>query len=80
MADRYFIDERCGFIAIRDTLHPEYDSRFQGVDEPDIVWFENGENVVKTCKECGNQTRTTRWQLKPGARARAEAKLKELTS
>lgn len=41
---RFFIDERVGCIAIRDTQHPEFDLEHQGLDSelPDVVKFEMG--------------------------------------
>lgn len=41
---RFFVDERVGCIAIRDTQHPEFDVEHQGLDSelPDVVKFEMG--------------------------------------
>ena len=41
---RFFVDERVGCIAIRDTQHPEFDVEHQGLDSelPDVVRFEMG--------------------------------------
>ena len=41
---RFFVDERVGCIAIRDTQHPEFDIEHQGLDSelPDVVKFEMG--------------------------------------
>jgi len=41
---RFFVDERVGCIAIRDTQHPEFDVEYQGLDceLPDVVKFEIG--------------------------------------
>lgn len=41
---RFFVDERVGCIAIRDTHHPEYDVEHQGLDAelPDVVKFQMG--------------------------------------
>ena len=40
----FFVDERVGCIAIRDTQHPEFDVEHQGLDSelPDVVKFEMG--------------------------------------
>lgn len=60
---RFFLDERVGCIAIRDTQHPDYDVEHQGLDSelPDVVEFEMGklinnewvvpEDVVNSFKE-----------------------------
>ena len=44
---RFFVDERVGCIAIRDTHHPEYDVEHQGLDAelPDVVKFQMGTHV-----------------------------------
>ena len=44
---RFFVDERVGCIAIRDTQHPEFDVEHQGLDAelPDVVKFEMGKLV-----------------------------------
>lgn len=36
---RYFVDERVGCIAVRDSEHPEYDKDYQGLnsDLEDVV-------------------------------------------
>lgn len=41
---RFFVDERVGCIAIRDTHHSEYDVEHQGLDAelPDVVKFQMG--------------------------------------
>lgn len=44
---RFFLDERVGCIAIRDSHHPEFDVEHQGLDSelPDVVEFEIGKLV-----------------------------------
>lgn len=41
---RFFVDERIGCIAIRDTEHPRYDADYPGLhhDTCDVVWFRLG--------------------------------------
>lgn len=41
---RFFVDERVGCIAIRDTHHPKFDVEHQGLDSelPDVVKFQMG--------------------------------------
>lgn len=41
---RFFVDERVGCIAIRDTHHIDFDIEHQGLDSelPDVVKFEIG--------------------------------------
>ena len=44
---RFFIDERVGCIAIRDSQHPDFDIEHQGLDSelPCVVKFEMGKLV-----------------------------------
>jgi len=44
---RFFLDERVGCIAIRDSHHPEFDVEHQGLDSelPDVVEFEMGKFI-----------------------------------
>ena len=44
---RFFVDERVGCIAIRDSHHPDFDIEHQGLDSelPCIVKFEMGKLV-----------------------------------
>lgn len=44
---RFFLDERLGCIAIRDSHHPDFDIEHQGLDSelPDVVEFEMGKLV-----------------------------------
>ena len=43
--DRYFVDERVGCIAIRDTMHPEYDETYPGLHDytVDVIEFRMGD-------------------------------------
>lgn len=44
---RFFLDERVGCIAIRDSHHPDFDVEYQGLDSklPDVVEFQMGKLV-----------------------------------
>ena len=44
MKDRYFLDKRVGFAAVRDRQHPEYNERYPSlqVDFPDVVEYREG--------------------------------------
>jgi hypothetical protein len=44
---RFFLDERVGCIAIRDSHHPDFDVEHQGLDSelPDVVEFQMGKLV-----------------------------------
>jgi hypothetical protein len=44
---RFFLDERVGCIAIRDSHHPDFDVEHQGLDSelPDVVEFQIGKLV-----------------------------------
>jgi hypothetical protein len=44
---RFFVDERVGCIAIRDSHHPDFDIEHQGLDSelPCVVKFEMGKLV-----------------------------------
>jgi hypothetical protein len=44
---RFFLDERVGCIAIRDTHHPEFMCEHEGLDSelPDVVEFEMGKFI-----------------------------------
>ena len=74
--DRFFIDIRGGCIAVRDrTLtDPEYPGLH--ADTPGVVWYEHGENRMKTCPTCGG-SKQIGWHLRDGAEDRAEDALLE---
>jgi hypothetical protein len=44
---RFFVDERVGCIAIRDSHHPDFDIEHQGLDSelPCVVRFEMGKLI-----------------------------------
>jgi hypothetical protein len=44
---RFFVDERVGCIAIRDSQHPDFDVEHQGLDPelPCVVKFEMGKLI-----------------------------------
>ena len=54
---RFFVDERVGCIAIRDTQHPEFDVEHQGLDAdmPCVVKFQMG-NLAKNGWELRDDT------------------------
>lgn len=41
---RFFIDERCGCIAVRDRKHPSYDETYPGLhnDTSDVIFYAYG--------------------------------------
>lgn len=44
---RYFIDKRCGIIAVRNREHEKYDEEYQGLnsDTPDVVDYRTGDMI-----------------------------------
>lgn len=56
MADRYFIDERVGCIAVRDRENT--DLEYQGLhsDTQGVVKFWGGELAEDCCPTCGHTT------------------------
>ena len=54
---RFFVDERVGCIAIRDTQHPDFDVEHQGLDSdmPCVVKFQMG-NLVRNGWELREDT------------------------
>jgi len=54
---RFFVDERVGCIAIRDTHHPDFDVERQGLDAdmPCVVKFQMG-NLVRNGWELREDT------------------------
>lgn len=72
MADRFFIDERAGIIAVRDREHPDFDPDRQGLhpDFGDVVWHETAKQVPTCCPTCEQET-GWRWEFAEGAHGRA---------
>lgn len=66
---RYFIDERCGCIAIRDRENT--DPEYQGLHEntTGVVWFRMGYRQRKVCSECGYESGV--WAIRPEDQAEA---------
>ena len=54
---RFFVDERVGCIAIRDSNHPDFDIEHQGLDAdmPCVVKFQMG-NLAKNGWELRDDT------------------------
>lgn len=70
------IDERGGCIAVVDA-DKRGDRSGLHSDDPHVLWYEMGECPKKTCPTCCQPTMGS-WQLKPGARDRAEAEMQRL--
>ena len=64
MTSRFFIDERCGCIAVRDKSHPEYDSEYPGLSQhvPDVIFFASG-TYVNNSWEISDRTRDKALQV-----------------
>jgi hypothetical protein len=67
IANRYFVDERGGCIAVRDrTLtDPEYQGLHE--DTTGVMWFEMGERVEGRCPTCGHD-RGKGWNISDAQR------------
>lgn len=77
MLDRYFIDERGGCIAVRDREQTDPDYNGLHSDTAGVMWFEMGIYTPRKCDHCGSVSHYT-WELKDGARDRAEAEAARL--
>jgi hypothetical protein len=52
---RYFVDERSGFIAVRDRNKTDPDYKGLYPDTEGVVRFWTGEQVQETCPTCGHK-------------------------
>lgn len=45
---RFFVDERCGCVAVRDRLHPSYDKDYKGLSSlmEDVISYFHGVSVA----------------------------------
>ena len=54
--DRYFIDERTGYIAVRDRNHTDQDYNGLHSNTAGVVKYWDGEPVGYVCSTCGHST------------------------
>ena len=79
MRRRYYIDERVGCLAVRDSsVHNEYEP---GLDSnaPGVIRYWHGEPKVKICSECGRR-QSDGWYIPPEYRQEAQALCDELNA
>ena len=64
MEDRYFIDKRCGCIAVRDRQGTDPDYNGLHADTEGVIQYWDGYRWSSTCATCGHK-RDSGWKLKP---------------
>jgi len=77
--DRYFVDERGGCIAVRDSNHTDPDYQGLHSDTTGVVRYWDGVQTSVICRECGHK-KSTSWNIAEHVRKEAQDACDELNA